>query len=103
MGELLCRCGRFAFLCSSERVRPFLLELIPFRYDQALFEDATKNRMHESLTLFEQICNSHWFKDSVVILVLTKDDLFRQKIASIDLNCCFEEYKGAAALRRLIS
>ena len=30
-------------------------------YDQVLLEDASVNRMHESLSLFEEIANSRWF------------------------------------------
>jgi len=29
-----------------------------------------------------------------VIIFFNKEDLFRRKIASIDLKVCFEEYKG---------
>jgi len=63
-------------------------------YDQKLFEDENQNRMKESLLLFDEICNSRWFIDTSMILFLNKTDLFREKIKKIDLNVCFEEYKG---------
>mmetsp|Transcript_9591 Transcript_9591/g.13203 ORF Transcript_9591/g.13203 Transcript_9591/m.13203 type:complete len:356 (+) Transcript_9591:128-1195(+) len=63
-------------------------------YDLKLYEDDTTNRMHESLKLFKEICNSRWFIDTSMILFLNKKDLFQDKIKKIDLNVCFEDYKG---------
>ncbi len=63
-------------------------------YDQFLFEDNTTNRITESLNLFSEICNSRWFRNKSMILFLNKDDLFREKIKTVDLKCCFEEYDG---------
>ena len=31
-------------------------------YDQRLYEDESTNRMTEALELFDEICNSRWFK-----------------------------------------
>lgn len=63
-------------------------------YDQTLREDETQNRMKESLLLFDEICNSPWFKDTAFILFFNKVDLFREKIARVDLKLCFENYTG---------
>lgn len=63
-------------------------------YDQKLYEDERVNRMHESITLFEEICNCQWFSDTSIILFLNKCDLFREKIKSIDLSVCFSDYTG---------
>jgi GTPase SAR1 family protein len=63
-------------------------------YDQVLREDETQNRMQESLLLFEEITNSHWFRNTTFILFLNKLDLFKEKIQTIDLNVCFENYTG---------
>jgi len=63
-------------------------------YDQSLREDDSQNRMKESLLLFDEICNSPWFKDTNFILFLNKTDLFREKIQKIDLSVCFSQYKG---------
>ena len=49
-------------------------------FDQVLFEDETMNRMDEALSLFAQIVNSKWFKDTSLILFLNKKDLFEQKL-----------------------
>eukprot|EP01104_Vermistella_antarctica_P009841 TRINITY_DN257_c0_g1_i1.p1 TRINITY_DN257_c0_g1~~TRINITY_DN257_c0_g1_i1.p1 ORF type:complete len:355 (-),score=122.09 TRINITY_DN257_c0_g1_i1:368-1432(-) len=63
-------------------------------YDQTLREDDTQNRMKESLLLFDEICNSPWFRDTAFILFLNKTDLFREKIARVDLSVCFPAYTG---------
>ncbi|KAJ3436432.1 guanine nucleotide-binding protein g(o) subunit alpha [Anaeramoeba flamelloides] len=63
-------------------------------YDQKLFEDNNVSRIQESLLLFEDICSSRWFTETDIILFLNKDDLFREKIKTIDPKVCFEEYKG---------
>lgn len=63
-------------------------------YDQKCYEDDSTNRMRESMLLFDEICNSRWFFDTSVILFMNKLDLFKQKIQTIDLNVCFEDYDG---------
>lgn len=63
-------------------------------YELQLAEDPSVNRMHDSLALFDQICNSHFFKDTIILLLLNKDDIFRERIRIKDLSCCFPEYTG---------
>jgi len=63
-------------------------------YDQKLYEEETKNRMSESLTLFDEILHSHWFKETPIILFLNKTDLFAEKIKTTDLSDIFHDYKG---------
>jgi len=63
-------------------------------YDQVLYEDGITNRMHESLDLFGEICNSRWFKKTAMILFLNKNDLFKEKIKAVEMKCCFPEYEG---------
>ncbi|KAJ6229164.1 guanine nucleotide-binding protein g(o) subunit alpha [Anaeramoeba flamelloides] len=63
-------------------------------YDEKLFEDTNVSRMQESLLLFDEICNSRWFTDIPIILLFNKDDLFREKIKTKDLNVCFDDYEG---------
>jgi len=63
-------------------------------YDLKLYEDNATNRMHESLKLFKEICNSKWFVETNMILFLNKSDLFREKIAKVPLGVCFSGYKG---------
>ena len=50
--------------------------------------------MHESIHLFDQICNSQWFLKTSIILLLNKKDLFEAKIKTSPLTICFPEYSG---------
>lgn len=63
-------------------------------YDLKLYEDETVNRMHESIKLFDEICNSRWFAETSIVLFLNKSDLFREKIKKVNLNVCFPDYQG---------
>jgi len=55
-------------------------------YDQVLYEDNTVNRMDEAVTLFADIANSRWFKNTAMILFLNKKDLFIDKIRKVDIR-----------------
>jgi len=63
-------------------------------YDQRLFEDEATNRVDEALKLFDEICNSRWFKDTSLLLFLNKRDLFEEKIKRIPLKDHFPNYNG---------
>jgi len=63
-------------------------------YDVVLYEDEETNRMDEALNLFEEICNSRWFKKTSMILMLNKRDLFSEKIKRVPLKVCFPDYAG---------
>ncbi|XP_007254617.2 guanine nucleotide-binding protein G(i) subunit alpha-2a [Astyanax mexicanus] len=65
-------------------------------YDLVLAEDEEMNRMHESMKLFDSICNNKWFTETSIILFLNKKDLFEEKIAHSPLTICFPEYTGAS-------
>ena len=71
-------------------------------YNQTLFEDERVNRMHESVTLFEEICNCQWFNDTSIILFLNKSDLFQEKIKKTSLKVCFDDYEGIIRLLILL-
>ncbi|KAJ8259802.1 hypothetical protein GJAV_G00173610 [Gymnothorax javanicus] len=64
-------------------------------YDLVLAEDEEMNRMHESMKLFDSICNNKWFTETSIILFLNKKDLFEDKITQSPLSICFPEYSGA--------
>ncbi len=51
-----------------------------------LYEDNTVNRMDEAVTLFADIANSRWFKNTAMILFLNKKDLFNDKIRKVDIR-----------------
>ena len=61
-----------------------------------IFSICWQNRMHESLKLFDSVCNSKWFETSAIILFLNKKDLFETKIQQSPLNFCFPDYTGTA-------
>ncbi|XP_077385465.1 guanine nucleotide-binding protein G(i) subunit alpha-2-like isoform X1 [Festucalex cinctus] len=63
-------------------------------YDLVLAEDEEMNRMHESMKLFDSICNNKWFTETSIILFLNKKDLFEEKITRSPLAICFPEYTG---------
>jgi len=63
-------------------------------YDQVMFEDASQNRMKESLLLFSQICNNPVFANTPIFLFLNKKDLFESLIRETSLKKCFPEYDG---------
>jgi len=63
-------------------------------YDRMLYEDEKVNRLEEALNLFENICNSRWFRDTSIILFLNKSDLFKEKIKKVPLTVTFPEYPG---------
>jgi len=65
-------------------------------FDQVLREDDSQNRMKESLLLFQEICNSHWFRSTTFIIFFNKIDLFKEKIKTKDLSVCFPGYTGGA-------
>jgi len=61
-----------------------------------LFEDESKNSMEESLELFDEICNQRWLRNTQTVLLLNKDDLFKQRLREgLSLSICFgEEWLG---------
>lgn len=64
-------------------------------YDETLLEDDNVIVMHETLSLFEEICNSRWFESTSFILFLNKRDLFEEKIMKKPITDCFPEYGGS--------
>jgi len=65
-------------------------------YDRVLYEDEKVNRLIEALNLFENICNSRWFRDTSIILFLNKSDLFREKLKEAPLTELFSDYTGGS-------
>jgi GTPase SAR1 family protein len=69
-----------------ENVTAVIFVVAISEFDQVLFEDDCTNRMTEALTLFENICGSEWFIKTAMILFLNKEDLFREKIATKNIQ-----------------
>lgn len=51
--------------------------------------------MEESLTLWESVANSRWFLSTTIVLLLNKQDLFREKLGRHPLSDYFNDYDGA--------
>lgn len=60
-------------------------------YNQQMWECSTKNRMHDSLELFDSVCNSPYFEKTSMILFFNKTDLFDEKIKQVPLSVCFPD------------
>jgi len=78
-----------------ENVTAVLFVVAASEYDQLLYEDETTNRMVEALNLFEEMCNSRYFRDTSMILFLNKKDLFEDKVKRTPLGVCFPDYRGS--------
>nr|XP_006006234.1 PREDICTED: guanine nucleotide-binding protein G(t) subunit alpha-3 [Latimeria chalumnae] len=63
-------------------------------YNMVLVEDKEVNRMHESLHLFNSICNHRYFATTSIVLFLNKKDLFEDKVTKVSLKICFPDYDG---------
>ena len=66
-------------------------------YDQKLFEDRHISRIQYDRKAFDDVINSKWFRDNDVYLVFNRYDLFKEKIARVDLGTCFADYKEGSA------
>ena len=49
-------------------------------FDQNLREDNNKNRLHEALSVFKDICGSRFLRKAGMIVFLNKQDIFQQKL-----------------------
>jgi GTPase SAR1 family protein len=87
---------RKKWIACFEGVTAVLFIGVLSEYDLVLSEDDSMNRMCETLTLFEEICNSPFFVKTAMILMLNKRDSFLEKIDKVPLNVCplFKDYKG---------
>ncbi|ODV80550.1 guanine nucleotide-binding protein alpha subunit [Suhomyces tanzawaensis NRRL Y-17324] len=88
------RSERKKWIHCFENITAIMFVLAVSEYDQTLFEDERVNRMHESIVLFNALCNSKWFINTPFILFLNKIDIFEQKIARSPLKKYFPDYDG---------
>eukprot|EP01122_Echinamoeba_exundans_P012826 TRINITY_DN547_c0_g2_i1.p1 TRINITY_DN547_c0_g2~~TRINITY_DN547_c0_g2_i1.p1 ORF type:complete len:351 (-),score=76.80 TRINITY_DN547_c0_g2_i1:222-1274(-) len=63
-------------------------------FDMVCPEEPTKNKMEESLEVFEKIINGDFFKDIAFILFLNKRDLFKTKVEKMDLSTILPNYNA---------
>ncbi|KAI9055774.1 hypothetical protein LZ554_000715 [Drepanopeziza brunnea f. sp. 'monogermtubi'] len=89
------RSERKKWIHCFENVNALMFLVAISGYDQCLAEDKDGNQMQEALMLWESIANSHWFKNSSLILFLNKMDLFKSKIATSPItNFGFSDFQG---------
>lgn len=88
------RSERKKWIHCFEDVTTLLFLVAISEYDQVLFEDSSVNRLQESLTLFDSICNSRWFLKTSIILFLNKMDLFKEKLEKNPLELYYKDYEG---------
>jgi GTPase SAR1 family protein len=90
------RAERRKWIHCFENVTTLLFVGVLAEYDLLCFEDNKTNRMMETLQLWEQMCETHWFRESNFILFLNKRDLFDAKIDKVLLRTCpaFKDYTG---------
>ncbi len=89
-----CHCG------PSMKLQPNILHaLLPRHFSNKPFSMSfqPKNRMHESLHLFNSICNHRYFAATSIVLFLNKKDVFLEKIKKAHLSMCFPDYDGETA------
>lgn len=96
------RSERKKWIHCFENVTAIVFLVAISEYDQVLVEDETINRMQESLTLFDSICNSRWFVKTSMILFLNKIDLFKQKLDKSPMGKYFPDYTGKDSFLSLI-
>jgi len=63
-------------------------------YNQTLYEDETTNRMKESETLFGQMLENVYFRETPFIVFFNKVDLFEEKLKTHSLTIAYPEYTG---------
>jgi len=81
-----------------ENVTAILYVASLIEYDQVLAEDRSRNRLEESLALFDGVISLPWFKNASIILFLNKKDLFEEKIPNVYISEYFPCYLGDNAL-----
>jgi len=65
-------------------------------FNAVMFEDNSKNRMIESLELFNKITFMRQFEKTPIFLFLNKKDLFEKLIMEVPLSRTFPDYNGGA-------
>ena len=113
------RSERKKWIHCFENVTSIIFCVALSEYDQVLLEESNqvpwphlrismvhftdrvlKNRMMESLVLFDSVVNSRWFMRTSIILFLNKVDLFKEKLGRSPLGNYFPDYTGGNDVNR---
>lgn len=65
-------------------------------FNESPLENTDINHMQESLSLFEGLSNSNWFKKSAIILLFTKLDKLGSKLKLSPLENLYPDYSGGS-------
>ena len=91
------RHARMSWIYCYERASLIFYTVAISEYDQICYEDNETSRSEESLILFDEVINNAYFRNSKIILLLNKVDLFNKKIKSgIKLSNTFKDYDGGS-------
>jgi len=71
-------------------------------YDEVTFEDENVNSMRESLEIFGEHVNSHWFENTAFILFLNKNDIFEKKNYKSSNHCLFSRLYWSTRISTII-
>ncbi|KAL5014005.1 hypothetical protein ScPMuIL_008275 [Solemya velum] len=63
-------------------------------YDMASATNSELNCLKRSMQIFDSVCNSKWFADTWIFLLLNKTDLFKEKLKKSPLSVYFPEFTG---------
>lgn len=90
------RAERKKWINCFQNVKTVLFVVAISEFDQVCFEDEVTNRLQESLTVFDNVCNSKWFEATPMILLFNKIDLFKEKVVDWEqpLSIGFQDYDG---------
>lgn len=87
------RCERIKWISAFDNVSAVMFVAAISEFNQNLFEDATRERFSETLTVFQRTLNFICFKKTPFILFLNKEDIFKDKIKQIiDEGKDFNQY-----------
>jgi len=69
-------------------------------YNKKCYEDDSSNRLEESLQVFDDVINNNFFKNSTIVLLLNKYDVFSEKIKSVPLSEFFPDFKDGGDVEK---
>ena len=75
-------------------VKAILFVVAISSYNQVMEEDGETKRMVDAIALFDQIINDPAFKQTSIILLLNKMDLFEEKIKTVHVKDYFDAFDG---------
>lgn len=88
------RSERRKWIHCFENITSIIFVAASSEFNQMLAENHDVNRMTESLSLFEQIINYYWFRETSFILFLNKQDILQEKVKRDDISKYFPSFKG---------